>query len=118
MKYKLSNRKHWKAWIKNDIARLYYKLRWGWTMGLDSTLIPSTGKGKYVSVYLKGKVIQIIDEEGRYDEIRLVPYQYNHGIMVERWKNGKLFSRNHMDIEQFNNDIIFASNVEQLAGRK
>ena len=37
--------------------------------------------------------------------------------MIERFKNGKMRDRNILDIEQFNKGIIFASNVEQLAGR-
>ena len=36
---------------------------------------------------------------------------------IERFKNGKMCDRNHIDLNQFNKGIIFASNVEQLAGR-
>ena len=88
--------------------------------GFGGTLLPHTGKGKYVSVYTKGKIIQIVNEKGNenlgcfYNEIRIIPYQPNHGIMVETLKDGKLVSRNLLDIRQLNKDIIFASNVEQI----
>jgi len=116
-KYRWSTRRFWKSWTKQDFKRLYYKLRYGWKMGLNATMLPSTGKGKYVSVYRKGDIIQIVDEQGglEYDEVRLIPFQPNHGIMVERWKDGRLNGRNHLDIRQLSKNIIFASNVEELA---
>ena len=121
-KYTWSSRRFWKHWLRSDFLTWYYKIRYGWEMGLDGTLIPKTGKGKYVSVFTKGKVIQIKHESGYNDlegvEIRIIPYKGNHGIMVEKWKNGKLHGRNLLDIEQLNKDIIFASNVEQLACKK
>jgi hypothetical protein len=121
-KYKWALRKYWINWFKRDFKRWYYSKIHGFKMGsFDGTMIPSTGKGKYVSVYSKGEIIQIKHESGydhlEYDEIRIIPCQENHGVMVERFKKGKMCDRNHMDLEQFNKGIIFASNVEQLAGR-
>ena len=88
----------------------------------DGTMIPDTGKEKYVSVYRKGDIIQIKHESGyddlEFDEIRIIPYQLNHGVMVGRWKDGEMRDRRHLDIEQFNKNIIFASNVEALASKK
>lgn len=124
MKYKLLLRKFWWSWLKQDYKRLFYKFIYGWNMnGFSGTLIPNTGKGKYVSVYRKGDVIQIKHESGYYDdlqfdEIRIIPYQPNHGVMVERWKGGKMKDRHHLDIKQLNKSIIFASNVEALASKK
>lgn len=122
-KYKWSFRKYWIGWFKRDLKRLYYSKVHGFNMyGLfNGTMIPTTGKGKFVSVYSKGKIIQIKNESGyehlEYDEIRIIPCKENHGVMVERFKNGKMCDRNHMDLIQFNKGIIFASNVEQLVGR-
>ncbi len=94
-KYKWSLRKCWVSWIKSDIKRWYYSRVHKFDMdGLGGTMIPKTGKGKFVSVYSKGQIIQIKHESGydhlEYDEIRIIPCQYNHGVMIERFKNGKL----------------------------
>ena len=104
---------------KQRLKKWYYKIAFKWNMGgTKGTMFPKTGTGKYVSVYRKGDIIQIIDEELIYDEIRIIPYQPNHGIMVERLKNGEVISRNLLGIEQLNKNIIFASNVEQLTKKK
>jgi hypothetical protein len=115
-------RKYWKSWIKSDIKRWYYSKMYGFKMsGMSGTLIPESGKGKYVSVFSKGEIIQIKHERGyehlEFDEIRIIPYKENHGVMVERFKNGNMVDRNLLDILQFNKGIIFASNVESLASR-
>ena len=119
-KYKWSMKKYWKSWIKSDIKRWYYSKIYGFKMdGMSGTLIPKSGKGKYVSVFSKGEIIQIKHESGyeflEYDEIRIIPYQENHGVMVERFKKGDMVDRHLLDIAQFNKGIIFASNIEQLA---
>ena len=120
-KYKWSLRKYWYYWIKADIKRLYYSKIHKFDMGGNGTMIPVTGNGKYVSVFTKGQIIQIKHESGyehlEFDEIRIIPYKDNHGVMIERFKNGKMRDRNLLDIVQFNKGIILASNVEQLAGR-
>ena len=89
--------------------------------GIAGTLLPQTGKGKYVSVYSKGEIIQIKHETGyehlEFDEIRIIPCQRNHGVMVERFSKGKMRDRSLLDLNQFNKGIIFATNVEQLAKR-
>ena len=107
---------YWKR-VRYSLNRKYYKLRHGFTMGMcvqGGTMMPETGKGKYVSVYQKGKIIQIIDESGKHGEIRIIPFQPNHGVMVERWRDGKPYGRNHLDIQQLQKGIIYASNVEKL----
>jgi len=119
MKYRWCMRRFWKPWMVQDFKRLYYKTFYKWNMGLaGGSLIPKTGKGKYVSVYRKGDIIQIIDEAGIYDEIRIIPFQPNHGVMVERLKDGKVKERNILSIDQLNKNLIFASNIEQLTNKK
>lgn len=123
MKYKISTRKFWKAWIASDFKRWYYSKIHKFNMGgFNGTMIPKTGKGKFVSVYTKGQIIQIKHESGyenlEFDEIRIIPYKENHGVMVERFTNGVMRDRNLLDIVQFNKGIIFASNVEQLTSKK
>jgi hypothetical protein len=123
MKYKWSLRRFWWSWLKQDYKKLFYKVLYGWNMsGFGGTMIPTTGKGKYVSVYRKGDIIQIKHESGyddlQFDEIRIIPYQPNHGVMVERWKDCKMYNRHHLDIKQLNKSIIYASNIEALASKK
>lgn len=122
MKYKWTTRRFWKKWFQYDIKRWYYSVFFGFKMGaLNGTMLPSTGKGKFVSVYSKGSIIQIKHENGyehlEFDEIRIIPYKENHGIMIERFKNGRMFDRRHMDLKQLNKSIIFASNIEQLTNK-
>lgn len=122
MKYNWCLRRFWWSWFKQDIKRWCYKNIHGFNMdGLNGTILPITGKGQFVSVYTKGKIIQIKHEEGypnlEYDEIRIIPYQPNHGVMVETLKDGKMCGRHLLDIRQLNKNIIFASNVEDLATR-
>ena len=111
MKYTLSNSKFWLSWIKKDFKKWYYKLRYDITLHmLDGSMVPETGKGKFVSVYTKGQIIQIkqekLDSEILYDEVRIIPCQYNHGIMVERLINGDIVERFHITLEDFNKNII------------
>ena len=123
MKYSWSSRRFWWSRLKQDYKKLFYKYIYGWEMGgFNGTLTPYTGKGKYISVYRKGDIIQIKHESGyddlQFDEIRIIPYQPNHGVMVERWKDGKMYSRRHLDIQQLGKNIIYASNIEALASKK
>ena len=123
--YNIRLKKFWWGWFKRDVRRLYYK--WVHNIdcnGLNGTLLPMTKKGKFCSVYVKGEIIEIVDEkyEGlkhpEHDMVRIIPYQPNHGVMIELYKNGKMCSRNHLDIDQLSKGIIYASNVEQLTNRK
>lgn len=121
-KYTWTCRKFWKSWFKQDMQRLFYKFFYGWKLDL----LPRTGKGKFVSVYQKGKIIQIVEvKENRnhlveyeFDEVRIIPVQYNHGVMVERWRKGRMYDRHLLSLDQFQKDIIFTTNVEQLTNRK
>jgi len=122
MKYTLPTKKYWLSWLKQDIKRFIYSKIYGFNMnGFNGTMLPKTGKGKFVSVYSKGQIIQIKSESGydhlEFDEIRIIPYKENHGVMIERLTNGVLIERNLLDLNQFNKGVIFASNVEQLTGR-
>lgn len=120
MKYNLKNRKYWKSWLRQDFWRWIYKNIYKFNMSVfnDGTMIPNTGKGKFVSVYTKGQIIQIIDERNENDEIRIIPYQPNHGVMVEKIRDGKVRGRCHLDIEMLNNSILYSSNLKQLLEEK
>lgn len=103
MKYKFSTIKYWKSWFKQDISRMYYKYVHHFNVDLwNGTMMPDCGKGKFVSVYVKGEIIEIIDETKKYDTIRIIPYQPNHGVMIERIKDGKMIGRNRLSIDDFN----------------
>ena len=61
-------------------------------------MLPKLGKGKYVDVVRKGEIIEInYHDKGRTGGsgkiIRLIPYQPNHGVMIETWVNGKCTGR-------------------------
>jgi|ERR1035437_4608557 hypothetical protein len=119
MRYTLGLKKYWWSWFKQDLQRFYYKTIYKFNMNsFNGTMLPKTGKGKYVSVYCKGDIIQIIDERGENNEIRIIPYQPNHGIMIESLKNGKLVWRNLLDITQLNNHLIYYSNIETLVNKE
>lgn len=74
-----------------------YKVRKAWHKamhGIDvcafnGTMLPQFGKGKFVSVHRKGPFIDIVCHERSNKSlvpagtIRLIPYQPNHGVMVE-----------------------------------
>lgn len=113
MKYKWSNRKFWKSWILQDFTRLYYKFR----LGENIPLNPKTGVGSYCTVKVIGDItiIKYHDKDVyEFDEVRIIPMDYNHGVGIERYNNGVMCDRHIMTINQFQKDIIFASNVEQL----
>lgn len=112
MAYKLSMRKYWLTWLKQDIQTWFYKTFYGiktQSRYFSDSILPDTGKGKYVSVYTKGQYIDMVFEVDTFfngrdvkkgDLIRIIPYQPNHGFMYELWLGGKLIGRNIMTIEQ------------------
>ncbi len=68
-------------------------------------MLPVFGRGKYVSVLRHGSYVDIIshvDYPGvPRGMIRLVPVQFNHGVMVEYWTpDGKLQGRHHLSYRE------------------
>lgn len=119
MLYEWRLHRYWLKYLKNDLKSIYFKwvhnIQVGFRYGnsLNNSTFPKLGKGQFVSVYSKGSIIQIIDEKGDNDEVRLIPLQYNHGVLVEIWRHGKQIAAYNIDNETF---IGFASkNVEYLA---
>jgi hypothetical protein len=84
----------WRLWGKKwwaSLRRFYYK----WVHSIDTapftgSLLPELGSGKYVSVFRRGSYIDIVSHQDTplapMGLIRLVPTQYNHGVMVEFWE--------------------------------
>ncbi len=105
--------------LKLRLITLYYKLIHNLNVGLlssnNATIYPATGKGKFVSVYQKGKIIQIINEDKDldYNEIRIIPTKYNHGISIEKWKGDELIYRTHLNIEQLGSRQVYMGHVEK-----
>jgi hypothetical protein len=86
------------AWKISAIRRFYYRVVHKIHANVDGTMLPNIGKGKYVSIYRKGDYIDIVNEsDGNF--IRMIPYQPNHGYMVEFWRNNRLASRTHLDYQ-------------------
>lgn len=101
------------------LITLYYKLFFNLNVGFFSgknphiSTYPATGKGKFLSIYQKGKVIQIIDENKELGEIRIIPTIFNGGIFIERWKDNKLIYRNHLDFNQLCSKQIYMGHIEK-----
>lgn len=66
---------------------------------MDQPMLPHLGKGKYVSVYRRGDYVDLVDEKSG-NFVRMVPYQPNHGYMVEVWRSNKCISRRHLSYEE------------------
>jgi len=89
-----------------------YGIRVGGILGHGS-IWPEFGDGKFVSVRRKGSFLDILDKRTGW-VIRLVPFQPNHGIMVERIDlSGNLHGRTHMDHRAFMG--LFAASEEKHA---
>lgn len=79
-------------WKINSFRRFWINLRYNIKIGLDASVLPKLGKGKYVSVIRKGDIIDV-DEHSLNEKFRFIPYKENHGFMIEYWKDEKLISR-------------------------
>lgn len=92
---------HWK-WCAT--LRWWYRVRHGIVVGIDGSMLPNLGCGKYVDVFRKGNYI-VMHDHCRAEEpytIRLIPYQPNHGVMVEYVRaDGRVGWRTHMDAKAF-----------------
>ena len=120
-KYELKFWGYWPVYFRLDVIRWYYKifhkLDVGIRLGVPHSYPPITGKGQFVSVYQKGKIIQIIAEdiETYGYEIRIIPNQANHGVMVERWKDGNIYGSIGLDIQELNklvDDKCYRTQIE------
>lgn len=59
-------------------------------------MMPNLGDGHFVSVVRKEDIIEIVDKNhNRF--LRIIPFQPNHGIMVEVWENKKMTLRGGLD---------------------
>ena len=67
---------------------------------MPPSMLPMFGRGAYVDVIRRGPYIDIIDHRSA-GMVRLIPYQPNHGVMVEYWQGGVLHSRTHFDFAGF-----------------
>jgi hypothetical protein len=85
------------------MRRWWSRVRHGITIGFDGSMLPSLGKGKFVDVLRRGDCIEIRDHHTSSPYvIRLIPYQPNHGVMVEYVdSNGKVGWRTHCDAIAF-----------------
>jgi len=97
-----------KIWLKiktnRKLKKLWLKIKYNIFIDIDSSMFAKLGKGKFVSVFRKGDYLDIVDESSK-DFVRLIPYQPNHGVMVEYHKKDSVNSsqRLHMDFKFFKN---------------
>jgi hypothetical protein len=87
-------RRNWKQ-RRMALRRWYLWRRYG-----RDSMLPKFGRGEYVSVYRRGPFLDMHDERSG-DVVRLVPYQPNHGVMIELWRDGRMLWRSHCDMRQF-----------------
>jgi hypothetical protein len=100
-------------WTKQRIKRWFYKTFHNIDMkGFGGSMLPKLGKGKFVSVYRKKDIIDIVSEENN-KFIRLIPYQPNHGLMVEYWVDGRMRWRNHLDLNMLSRNSLYGNIVEE-----
>ena len=86
------------------MRRWWSRVRFGIPIGLNGSMLPSLGKGKYVDVFRRGNCIEIHDHhsDSKPFTIRLIPYQPNHGVMVEYINDkGNVGWRTHCDSRMF-----------------
>ena len=94
-------------WFKQDLKRLYYKIRYNLYIGFgNGSTLPRCGKGLFVDVIKKGEIIDIVSHNDipniKRGTIRLIPYQPNHGVMVEFInEDGHIQGRTHCDYRKF-----------------
>jgi hypothetical protein len=86
---------------KQALRRFWYKHRHGIRVGFDGSMLPILGHGRFFSLHKRGEYLDIVSEHGE-GMIRLVPYQPNHGVMVEFWPTPeRLAWRTHCDFDWF-----------------
>ena len=96
-----------RRFIRFKIRPFIYKLRTGIeTQKYDGSMMPIFQKGEYVSVFKKGNHI-CIQAHHKFPgcetgTIRLIPYQPNHGVMIEFVSDqGKIEWRTHCSYKEF-----------------
>ena len=91
----------WKR-FKRKVRVWWYRSWHGISVNINGSMLPSLGTGKFVSVKRKGDYIDIIQHKSSIVDvpvgtIRLIPVDFNHGLMVEWWdKDEKLHGRTHL----------------------
>jgi len=87
-----------------NVKSFWYRIRYRIKIGYDGTLLPTLGRGKFVDVIKKGSFIDIINHSSDTTNgtIRLIPYQCNHGVMVEYiTPKGEVSWRVHCSYDDF-----------------
>lgn len=84
----------------NALRRWWYRVRYG----IDGSLLPSFGLGRFVSVLRRGAYVDVVSHQNNMQSlagtIRVIPASYNHGFMLEyRYPNGVLSWRTHLDYD-------------------
>lgn len=92
--------------IVEAVRTWWYKTFYGVTVGsFEGSMFPVLGKGKFVSVLRNGPYIEITSHveypDVKKGMIRIIPYQPNHGFMIEFIdSDGIVSSRTHCDYRQ------------------
>jgi hypothetical protein len=97
-----SRHERWRTFKRRFRVEVWFPLRRRWHSrhGIPASMLPILGKGQFVSVERHGAYLDLTDERTG-DVIRLFPYQPNHGVEVEKWRDGRMLWRTHCDFTMF-----------------
>jgi hypothetical protein len=108
LKYKLQHPLKTIRWelrsVWFGVRRWWSFMRYGIRVGENGSMLPCLGRGKYVDVVRRGDCIEMYDHSNKENPftIRLIPYQPNHGVMVEYISaDGQIGWRSHCDSRKF-----------------
>lgn len=98
-------RREFKSYIwkgrKWAVLRAWHRFRYG--VDVPPSMVARFGRGRFVSVVRRGPYTDLI-EHASGDMIRLIPYQPNHGFMVElHTADGHMPWRTHLDFRALRN---------------
>jgi hypothetical protein len=100
-----SQRKWWWGYLKTDIRNWYYRTFHDIDFNcrnIGSSTVPKFGN----VVQLKAKnIIHINDPHVKGHFVRLIPLDYNWGVLVEVWQNGEKHRAYNMGYDVFQNII-------------
>ena len=108
----------WKR-FKRKVRVWWYRTRYGIPVNMfgNGSMLPSLGTGKFVSVKRKGDYIDIIRHQTAVANvpigtIRLIPCDFNHGLMVEWWDgDGNMHGRTHLSYDHLYKHVRSISEI-------
>lgn len=96
----MNRRWWWKRTFYWPAMRFWHRLRYG--VHTPPSMLAKTGRGKFVDVIQYGPYFELTEHSSG-EMIRVIPYQPNHGFMVELHRDGPdgehVAWRTHLDFK-------------------